>query len=1136
MKQGWRFPAQEEPAPQRARRRARRRLSFSVVWRFCVRETCSALAKVMSLVVYGALLFVMVVDGEEIWIPALKGKFETAAANAPGAAPAPEISVGGIGVSMGDLSLGGGAAGVTLSDVEVSQGEMVVHLPKVTTSLGVAAGLKGQLRPRAVRVEGGALRFRRDADGRFLISAGADAERFVPLLGGGAAAAFDLAGMLGAIEAVGSRAMLADLDSVALEGVEIGLADVRSGKAWETRDAEAALEREGELIRASVRAEFSGGAAGLMKVAARMQAPAAGAGPVRVQLELENVRPADLASQFRALDWMTLIDAPASGNLALEFDGAGALAAMSGTLTLGAGAIAPGDDARIGFDGAKGYFRYDPLRDQFAVDGLEVATSFGAVSADGTVYLTRGKTGAVDILTSQMKVHHLSARPPHLAQPVRFGSGEVTGRVFVDPFRIEIGAARFAGALADLAVSGRVRLGAEGWDVALDANVAEIAQGDVMALWPETLRPGVRRWLDRNIRAGQMRDVAAHIRTEEGRPRFAVGFDFAGAEVSILDTLPPVTNGAGRIDIARNRLDLLLTAGETDAGSASPGAPRIDLSGTRFTIADMSRKPVIARADLEGEGEIGAFLALLDHRPLNVLKRIGLAADIADGRAHVATELELPLLERLRIADVSYAAVAELRAVRSDAVVPKRRVEAEQLALAVTPEALKVTGPIRLNGVPMRIAYDRALVDNPGGEAQVTGEMAVSATALAGLGINLPEGSLAGRGSATFALDLAAGLAPLYQAAADLSEARLNIPALGWRKGAGRRAEVTLSGRLGDAPTVQALAFRGPDLRAEGALSLGPSGLREARFDKIEVGRWLNGALRWAPGQGRDEVEISGGALDLRFLPERGGKAKTGSGGPKMRLALTPDTVTVTDTIRLTRFSGRLTSDDGGRGRFSARVNGGAEVTGVVRDGGTVYLQARDGGQALADAGILRNISGGTLRVSLTPLAKGIYDGRFSLQNARAINAPLLANLLAVSNLFGLLDRLAGAGIGFDDAQGWFVLSKDQLTITRARAVGPSLGVTLAGSYDLGRDALDMEGVVSPLYLLNGLPARIPVLGQLLGGRRDGEGLLGATFRLTGRAGQPTTSVNPLSLLTPGAAREIFMTRPAVRPGSAVSE
>jgi hypothetical protein len=70
------------------------------------------------------------------------------------------------------------------------------------------------------------------------------------------------------------------------------------------------------------------------------------------------------------------------------------------------------------------------------------------------------------------------------------------------------------------------------------------------------------------------------------------------------------------------------------------------------------------------------------------------------------------------------------------------------------------------------------------------------------------------------------------------------------------------------------------------------------------------------------------------------------------------------------------------------------------------------------------------------------------------------------------------------------------------------------GYYDFDTSSLDMQGTLSPFYLINSL-GRVMSL-------RDGEGLVGFNFTLTGPDDDVEVGVNPLSLLTPGMFREIF--------------
>jgi hypothetical protein len=64
---------------------------------------------------------------------------------------------------------------------------------------------------------------------------------------------------------------------------------------------------------------------------------------------------------------------------------------------------------------------------------------------------------------------------------------------------------------------------------------------------------------------------------------------------------------------------------------------------------------------------------------------------------------------------------------------------------------------------------------------------------------------------------------------------------------------------------------------------------------------------------------------------------------------------------------------------------------------------------------------------------------------------------------------------------------------------------------------LDMEGVISPFYLINGI-------GQIFA--RRGEGLFGFTYTLRGAVASPKVVINPLSIFTPGMFREIFRRNP----------
>ncbi len=181
----------------------------------------------------------------------------------------------------------------------------------------------------------------------------------------------------------------------------------------------------------------------------------------------------------------------------------------------------------------------------------------------------------------------------------------------------------------------------------------------------------------------------------------------------------------------------------------------------------------------------------------------------------------------------------------------------------------------------------------------------------------------------------------------------------------------------------------------------------------------------------------------------------------------------------------------------------------IVSDNGGVVAQAM---------GLLDNASGEALELILTPTgAAGTYDGVLTIKNLQVRQAPTLAALLNAVSVVGLLQQMNGQGLLFSDVDATFRLTPEQIVVTESSAVGPSMGISLDGTYDIAQSEMHFQGVISPVYLLNGI-------GSVL--TRPGEGLFGFNFTLQGTKGAQRISVNPLSALTPGMFRNIFRRPP----------
>ena len=148
-------------------------------------------------------------------------------------------------------------------------------------------------------------------------------------------------------------------------------------------------------------------------------------------------------------------------------------------------------------------------------------------------------------------------------------------------------------------------------------------------------------------------------------------------------------------------------------------------------------------------------------------------------------------------------------------------------------------------------------------------------------------------------------------------------------------------------------------------------------------------------------------------------------------------------------------------------------------------------------------------------------EGRLTMVGFRARNVPVLASLFSLASLTGIADTLSGDGIKFRKLQSNFYVKDGRLTIEDGRVHGPAVGMTMQGDYQFNRGIVDVGGTLVPAYTINSFLGKIPLIGGILASR-EGEGLLGIGYRISGEDGKANVLVNPLSVLTPGVFRRIF--------------
>jgi hypothetical protein len=149
------------------------------------------------------------------------------------------------------------------------------------------------------------------------------------------------------------------------------------------------------------------------------------------------------------------------------------------------------------------------------------------------------------------------------------------------------------------------------------------------------------------------------------------------------------------------------------------------------------------------------------------------------------------------------------------------------------------------------------------------------------------------------------------------------------------------------------------------------------------------------------------------------------------------------------------------------------------------------------------------------------YQGKAVLKDFRVVDQPFLARLFTAGSLSGLVNLMKGQGIAVDRLEVPYSSRNGVISVHDVRATGPAIGVTAEGYIDRPKNDIALKGSLVPLFGINSVLGNIPLLGDVLTSKQ-GEGIFGMSYSVTGNADEPSVSVNPLSVLAPGIVRRIF--------------
>jgi hypothetical protein len=677
---------------------------------------------------------------------------------------------------------------------------------------------------------------------------------------------------------------------------------------------------------------------------------------------------------------------------------------------------------------------------------------------------------------------------------------------------------------------------APGIDIA--ATVPELSMSHLKQFWPFTAAGKARLWAMTNLFGGRITNGQVRYRVPPGRIGNGVPLsadevfghlDISGARFDIAGALPPMRDAAAAIDFRGNDVDVALSSGAVYL----PDGRSVTASNGIFTVRDAYRLPVIGQLGLDIAGDASSIAELASYEPIDGLARTGMTPDEFSGTMSGHVDAQIPLAGDVDVNGLSWQVSLDYKDLGLAKPVEDQLLTEANGSIAIDPDKAVIKAKGRLNGAPAEIAMVEPLRESgpkPSRDVSILLDDDAREDLAPGLGtlvqgpIKLSMTSDKGDGS--------------RQIKVDLTDARLDLPWIGWSKGTGVAASAafTLS-RNDDRIKLDDFKLSGKTFSISGDVVLRDGALTSARLGSVQLNRGDDVSVSIErQGKGFD-IDVTGEALDMRSMIKLlKDETKAGDGLSAGR------PISVTAKVgRLTGFhdevlsgvtlsyksAGSAASD----ASFSGTTSSGAPVS--MQDGTedgerSLQMQSKDAGAVLRFLDIYEHMVGGRIQFDLSGPSNGVLTGEIDASNFDIVDEPKLRSLVSTApagdsrSLNQAIKReIDTSRVTFERGYAMIAKGDGALELKKGVLRGPVIGSTFQGTlYDKAGN-MNMTGTFMPAYGINRIFGELPLVGLILGNGND-RGLIGVTFKLTGAADKPTLQINPLSVIAPGIFRSIF--------------
>ena len=141
-------------------------------------------------------------------------------------------------------------------------------------------------------------------------------------------------------------------------------------------------------------------------------------------------------------------------------------------------------------------------------------------------------------------------------------------------------------------------------------------------------------------------------------------------------------------------------------------------------------------------------------------------------------------------------------------------------------------------------------------------------------------------------------------------------------------------------------------------------------------------------------------------------------------------------------------------------------------------------------------------------------NSQLNIYDFKLKELPALTKILTLASLQGISDTLTGEGVRFNEFEMIFSNEDNLMRIEEMYSIGPAMSILMEG-YVQKDKLISLKGTLVPATTINKFVSSIPLIGDVLVGKKTGEGVFGVSFKIKGPPKNLKTSVNPIKTLTP---------------------